>query len=51
VAVLAIKRAGGLSLNRMFEQFAPVVPTQPAGAGSGFHHLEVRPAAPAPRSK
>lgn len=48
VAVLAIKRTGGLSLNKMFDQFAPVVPTQPTGSGSGFQHLEVRPSPPAP---
>jgi hypothetical protein len=46
VAVLAIKRAGGLSLDKMFNQFAPVVPTQPTGAGSGFQHFEVRPSPP-----
>lgn len=45
VAVLAIKRTGGLSLNKMFEQFAPPVPTQPAGSGAGFQHIEVRPPA------
>ena len=45
VAVLAIKRTGGLSLNKMFDQFAPVT-TKPAGAGSGFQHLEVRPSPP-----
>jgi hypothetical protein len=43
VAVLAIKRSGGLSLDKIFEQVAPAVPTQPAGSGAGFQHIEVRP--------
>ncbi|HLK88628.1 MAG TPA: hypothetical protein VKZ18_01970 [Polyangia bacterium] len=51
VAVLAIKRSGGLSLDRIFEQVAPAVPTQPATPAGGFQHIEVRPAAPAPRQK
>ncbi len=51
VAVLAIKRSGGLSLDRIFEQVAPAVPTQSAAPAGGFQHIEVRPAAPAPRQK
>ena len=43
VAVLAIKRTGGLSLDKIFDQVAPAVPTQPAGSGAGFQHIEVRP--------
>jgi hypothetical protein len=43
VAVLAIKRSGGLSLDKIFEQVAPAVPTQPTGSGAGFQHIEVRP--------
>jgi len=43
VAVVFIKRAGGLSLNKMFDQMAPAVPTQPAGSGAEFQHIEVRP--------
>ncbi len=43
VAVIAIKRSGGLSLDKIFEQVAPAVPTQPASPGGGFQHLEVRP--------
>lgn len=45
VAVIFIKRTGGLSLNKMFDQMAPAVPTQPAGSGTGFQHIEVRPPA------
>lgn len=51
VAVVFIKRAGGLSLNKMFDQMAPAVPTQPAGSGAGFQHIEVRPPANDPHKK
>ena len=51
VAVLAIKRSGGLSLDKIFEQVAPAVPTQPAGSGAGFQHIEVRPPATDPHKK
>jgi hypothetical protein len=51
VAVLAIKRSGGLSLDKIFEQVAPVVPTQPAAPGGGFQHIEVHPPTPAPRQQ
>jgi hypothetical protein len=43
VAVLAIKRTGGLSLDKIFDQVAPAAPTQPAGSGAGFQRIEVRP--------
>jgi len=43
VAVIAIKRSGGLSLDRIFQQVAPTGPTQPVDPKSGFHHLEVHP--------
>ena len=48
VAVIAIKRSGGLSLDRIFQQVAPAptpatAPNVPTG---GFHHLEVRPPVP-----
>jgi len=46
VAVIAIKRSGGLSLDRIFQQVAPAGPTQPIDSQSGFHHLEVHPQAP-----
>ena len=42
VAVLFIKRTGGLSLDKIFEQVSPAGPTQPAGSGTGFQHIEVR---------
>jgi hypothetical protein len=42
VAVIAIKRSGGLSLDRIFQQVAPAGPTP----NSSFHHIEVRPPAP-----
>jgi hypothetical protein len=51
VAVLAIKRTGALSLDKIFEQVAPAVPTQPARPSGGFQHLEVRPAASDPQKK
>ena len=43
IAVIAIKRSGGLSLDRIFQQVAPAPTTAP---GSVYHHLEVHPAAP-----
>ena len=43
VAVVAIKRSGGLSLDRIFQQVAPPGPTQPVDPKSGFHHIEVNP--------
>jgi hypothetical protein len=45
VAVIAIKRSGGLSLDRIFQQVAPA-PTPAADPTGGFHHIEVRPPAP-----
>ncbi|HVV50640.1 MAG TPA: hypothetical protein VHO06_13320 [Polyangia bacterium] len=48
VAVIAIKHTGGLSLNKLFDQFAPL-PTRPAAPA--FQHLQVRPPPPAPRPK
>jgi hypothetical protein len=51
VAVLAIKRTGALSLDKIFEQVAPAVPPQPARPSGGFQHLEVRPAASDPQKK
>lgn len=49
VAVIAIKRSGGLSLDRIFQQVAPPGPMQssdPNAPNGGFHHIEVRPPAP-----
>jgi hypothetical protein len=47
VAVIAIKRSGGLSLDKIFQQVAPAGPTpSPNSPSSGFHHIEVRPPAP-----
>jgi hypothetical protein len=46
VAVIAIKRSGGLSLDRIFQQVAPPPRRDPSLPTSGFHHLEVRPPAP-----
>ena len=49
VAVIAIKRSGGLSLDRIFQQVAPpptTNPDVPDVPSSGFHHIEVRPPAP-----
>ena len=44
VAVIAIKRSGGLSLDGIFQQVAPVAPTtEPGGT---YHHLEVHPPTP-----
>jgi hypothetical protein len=51
VAVLAIKRTGGLSLDKIFERVAPAVPMQPAGSGAGFQHIEVHPPARDPHKK
>jgi hypothetical protein len=51
VAVLFIKRTGGLSLDKIFEQMAPAVPTQPARSGAGFQHIEIHPPAPDPHKK
>jgi hypothetical protein len=42
VAVIAIKRSGGLSLDRIFQQVAPTPTTEPGV----YHHLEVHPPAP-----
>jgi hypothetical protein len=50
VAVIAIKRTGGLSLDKIFEQVAPV-PTQRTGPAGGFQHIEVRPPASDPLKK
>jgi hypothetical protein len=46
VAVIAIKRSGGLSLDRIFQQVAPAGPTPSVDTQSGFHHIEVHPPAP-----
>lgn len=52
VAVIAIKRSGGLSLDRIFQQVAPAAPgpttnpNLPNDPNMGFHHIEVRPPAP-----
>ena len=45
VAVIAIKRSGGLSLDRIFQQVAPAPSptTEPSGV---YHHLEVHPPPP-----
>ena len=45
IAVIAIKRSGGLSLDRIFQQVAPAPTptTEPTGV---YHHLEVHPPAP-----
>ena len=43
VAVIAIKRSGGLSLDRIFQQVAATGQQIPNGS---FHHLEVHPPAP-----
>jgi hypothetical protein len=43
VAVIAIKRSGGLSLDGIFQQVAPTPTTRPDGV---YHHLEVHPPAP-----
>jgi hypothetical protein len=43
IAVIAIKRSGGLSLDRIFQQVAPPPTTEPTGV---YHHLEVHPPAP-----
>ncbi len=40
IAVIAIKRSGGLSLDRIFQQVAPAPATQPGGV---YHHIEVHP--------
>jgi hypothetical protein len=45
VAVIAIKRSGGLSLDRIFQQVAPAPAGDPNG---GFHHLEVHPSSTRP---
>lgn len=42
VGVVALKRSGGLSFSRMFEQLAPPVPAQKTPGT--FQHLEVTPA-------
>ena len=49
VAVIAIKRSGGLSLDKIFQQVAPAVPTAASVPSGGFQHLEVRPARRPPR--
>jgi hypothetical protein len=51
VAVIAIKRTGGLSLDKVFDQVAPAAPTQPAAPVNGFQRLQVRPAASDPNKK
>ena len=40
--IIAIKRSGGLSLDKVFEQVAPADKPQPAVPGGGFQHLEVK---------
>jgi hypothetical protein len=57
VAVIGIKRSGGLSLDRIFQQVAPApttdprvprapnVPNVPNVPNLDFHHIEVRPPA------
>jgi hypothetical protein len=46
VAVIAIKRSGGLSLDRIFQQVAPAPTPDPNAPNGSFHHLEVRPPSP-----
>lgn len=48
VAIVALKRSGGMSLSHMFDAFAPPVPahkSQEPATGT-FQHMEVRPAPP-----
>jgi hypothetical protein len=45
IAVIAIKRSGGLSLDRIFEQVAPVAPAPTTEPGQVYHHLDVHPPA------
>jgi hypothetical protein len=45
VAVIVIKRSGGLSLDGIFQQVAPVAPTPTTEPGI-YHHLEVHPPTP-----
>ena len=49
VAVIAIKRSGGLSLDRIFQQVAPPTPGPTTEPNGGFHHLEVHPSPTQPR--
>lgn len=44
VAIIAIKRSGGLSLDKIFEQVAPTAPSQPTAPSGDFQHIQVRPA-------
>ena len=46
VAVIAIKRSGGLSLDRIFQQVAPPAPRPATDPNGTFHHLEVHPPIP-----
>ena len=46
VAVIAIKRSGGLSLDRIFQQVAPPAPAPTTQPGGTYHHLEVHPPTP-----
>jgi hypothetical protein len=49
VAVIAIKRSGGLSLDGIFQQVAPApasAPNTPNAPNGSFHHLEVHPPTP-----
>jgi hypothetical protein len=49
IAIIAIKRSGGLSLDKIFQPVAAAVPTEATRPSGGFEHLQVRPAAaPAP---
>ena len=43
VAVIAIKRSGGLSLDRIFQQVAPSGPGPSVDSKGAFQHIEVRP--------
>ena len=45
VAVIAIKRSGGLSLDRIFQQVAPPGPSPSVDPKGSFQHIEVRPSA------
>jgi len=46
VAVIAIKRSGGLSLDRIFQQVAPAGSTPSVDSNGAFHHIDVHPPAP-----
>jgi len=46
IAVIAIKRSGGLSLDGIFQQVAPVAPAPTTEPGGTYRHLEVHPPTP-----